>query len=194
MAEVGEGGRAAAALLGSRREEATTSCCGHQKREEEEGKGEVDKRETTDVAEVTMELESVTGGEIAEDQGTGGRQGGPDHVRVWQEGQQVQIQPVGGAGWQYQGKECPVRERREVGQGCARDRRQRVGWEGVLGVQMQKMGYEEVPEGMDKGEWNKRQERGVDLWVTGGGDGALQLQQREDPGAGSGAQRAVQLQ
>ena len=33
----------------------------------------------------------------------------------------------------------------------------------------------------------------MDLWVTGGGEAVLQLQQREDLGAGWGAERAVQL-
>ena len=51
-----------------------------------------------------------------------------------------------------------MRKLREVCEESARDSRQPAGWEGVVGVQMQKMEYEEVPEGADKGEWNRRQE------------------------------------
>ena len=43
--------------------------------------------------------------------------------------------------WQYQGQECPLWERRKVGQGSALDRGQRAGWEGVLGVQIQRVQY-----------------------------------------------------
>ena len=50
----------------------------------------------------------------------------------------MQIQ-TGGAAWQYQGEECSLLERREVGEGSTRDRRKRAGTEEVLGVQMQKM-------------------------------------------------------
>ena len=39
----------------------------------------------------------------------------------------------------------------------------------MLGVQVQALEYEEVPEGTGKGEWKRRQEGGVDVWVTGGG-------------------------
>ena len=60
-------------------------------------------------------------------------------------------------------------------------------------MQLQKIGYE-VPEGTGKGDWNRRQEVGVDLWVTGGGEAVLQLHHREDLEAGWGAKRAVQLQ
>ena len=87
-----------------------------------------------------------------------------------------------------------MREQRKVGEGSTRARRQQAGWEGVLGVQLQKMEYEEVPEGTGKGECNMRQEGGVDLWVTGGGEAVLQLQHREDLGPGWGAERAVQEQ
>ena len=78
-----------------------------------------------------------------------------------------------------------------MGDGSTRDRRQRAGREVVLGLQLQKMGYEEVLKGTRKGEWNRRQEGGVDLWITGGGGAVLQLQHRGDLGAGWGAERAV---
>ena len=60
-----------------------------------------------------------------------------------------------------------------MGGGTARDRKQRAGWEGVLGVQVQEMEhkYMEDPEGTGKGEWHRRQAGGVDVWVTGGGGG-----------------------
>ena len=192
MAEVGEGGRAAAALLWSRRGGVHYELLWPPEEEEEEEIGEGDEREKTDVEEVAMEIELVTGGEIAEHQGTRGRPGGQDNERVWQDQQQVQIQREG-AGWRYQGQECPVRERREVGEGSTRDGRQGVGWEGVLGVRLQRMEYEEVPEGTGRGEWNMRQEGRVDLWVTEGGGAVLQLQHREDLGAAWGAERAAQL-
>ena len=64
----------------------------------------------------------------------------------------------------------------------------------MLGVRVQALEYEEVPEGTGKGEWKRRQEGGVDVWVTGGGgEGVLQLQHRDDLGAGSGAERAVHM-
>ena len=69
-----------------------------------------------------MEGESVTGGREAEDLGSRGRQGGQNKERVWQDVQQVQIQG-GGAEWRYQGQECRVREKREVGEGNAGDRK-----------------------------------------------------------------------
>ena len=47
--------------------------------------------------------------------------------------------------------------------------------EGVLGVQAQALEYEEVPEDTGKGEGQRRQEGGVDVWVTGGGEAVLQL-------------------
>ena len=71
-----------------------------------------------------------------------------------------------------------------MGEGTTRDRELRAGWERVLGVQVQAMEYEEVPEGTGKGEWKRRQEGGVDIWVTGGGEAVLQLQHRDDLGAG----------
>ena len=193
MAEVGEGGRAAEALLSSRQGGAHYELLLPPEGEKEKEEGEGDKRETTGMEAVAMEVESVTGGELAEDQETRGRPGGQDEERVWQEVQQVQIQG-GGTGWQYQGHASPVRERREVGKGSARDRRQRPGWEGVVGVQMQKLEYEEVPEGAGKCDWNRRQETAVGLWVTGGGEGVLQLQRTEDLGARWRTERAVQLQ
>ena len=61
-------------------------------------------------------------------------------------------------------------------------------------MQVQKTEYEDVPEGTGKGEWNRRQEGGVDLWVTGGGEAMLQLQDRKGLGARWGPERAVQLQ
>ena len=85
-----------------------------------------------------------------------------------------------------------MRERRGVGEGTTRDRRLQAGWEGVLGVQVQAMEYEEGSEGRGKGEWKRRQEGAVDMWVTGGGEAVLQLQHRDDSGAGWGAERAVQ--
>ena len=57
-----------------------------------------------------------------------------------------------------------MREKREVAERSTRDKRQRTGWEGILGVQMQKMEYEEIPEGVGKGEWNRRQGGG---WTCG---------------------------
>ena len=54
----------------------------------------------------------------------------------------------------------------------------------MLGVQVQEMEYMDVSEGTGKGEWHRRQAGGVDMWVTGGGDAVLQLQQREDVGTG----------
>ena len=134
----------------------------------------------------------MTGGEIAEGQGMRGRLMRQDEEQLWLNMQQVQIQR-GAAGWRYQEQECRVRNRMEVAEGSARDRRQRAGTEGVLGVQMQKMEYEEVPEGTGKDEWSRRQEGGVDLLMTGGREAVLQLQHREDLRTGWGAKRAVQL-
>ena len=59
------------------------------------------------------------------------------------------------------------------GGGTARDRKLRAGQEGVLGVQVQEMEYMEVPEGTGKGEWHRRQAKGVDVWVTAGGGGRV---------------------
>ena len=92
---------------------------------------------------------------------------------------QIQIQERG-AGWRFQGQEGPTRERRDVGQGTARDRKVTAGWEGVLGVQVQAMEYEDVPEDTGNVEWKRRQEGGVDVRVTGGGEAVLELQHRDD--------------
>ena len=70
-----------------------------------------------------------------------------------------------------------------MGEGTARDRKLRAGLEGVLGLQVQVLEYEEVPEGAGKGEWKGRQEGGLDVWVTGGGEAVLQLQHKDDMGA-----------
>ena len=56
------------------------------------------------------------------------------------------------------------------------------------------MEYDEVQEGTGKVERNRRQERGVDLWVTRWGEAVLQLQHREELGGGWAVERAVQLQ
>ena len=50
-----------------------------------------------------------------------------------------------------------------------------------------------MPEGMEKGEWHRRQAGGVDVWFTGRGEAVLQLQHREDVGTGWGAERAFQM-
>ena len=71
-----------------------------------------------------------------------------------------------------------------MGEGAPRERKLRTRWEGVLGVQLQALEYEEVPEGTGKGEWKRRQEGGVDVWVTGGREAVVQLQHRDDVGAG----------
>ena len=118
----------------------------------------------------------------AEGQGSGGRQGAQDEEQVWQDVHQIQIQETG-AGWQYQGQEGPMRERREVGRAPPVKGKLRAGWERVLGVQVQVMEYEEIPEGTGKGQLKRRQEGGVDVWVTGWGDAVLQLQHRDDLGA-----------
>ena len=78
MAVVDEGGRLAAALLWSRRGGGHYELLRTTEGEEEEEEGEEDKRETTDLGEVAMEVDSVTGGELAEDQGTRGQLGGED--------------------------------------------------------------------------------------------------------------------
>ena len=114
--------------------------------------GEGDGSETADVGEVALEVELE-----AEGQGLGGGQGGQPGEQVWQDVHQIQIKETG-ARRRYQGQEGPMRERREVGEGTARDRKLRAGSEGVLGVQVQAMQYEEVPEGTGKGEWRRRQE------------------------------------
>ena len=112
---------------------------------------------------------------------------------MWQDVHQIQIQGRGERWW-YQGQEGPGRERRELGGGTARDRKLRAGWEGVLEVQVQEMEYVEVPEGTGKGEWQRRQDGGVDVWVTRGGEAVLQLQHKDDVRTGWGAERAVQMQ
>ena len=60
-------------------------------------------------------------------------------------------------------------------------------------MQVQAMEYEEVLENTGKGEWKRRQEGGVDVWVTGGGEAVLQLQHRDDFGARRGVEGAVQM-
>ena len=54
------------------------------------------------------------------------------------------------------------------------------------------MQYEEVPEGTGKGEWKRRQERGVDMWVTGGERRCYSCSTGMTFG-GRGAERAVQM-
>ena len=81
-----------------------------------------------------------------------------------------------------------MRKRREVEEGTARDTKLRAGWEEVLGVQVQAMEYEEVPEGTGKGEPKRRQEGGLDVWVTRGGEALLQLQHGDDMRARWGAE------
>ena len=122
-----------------------------------------------------------------------GKRDRPRSDRVWQDVHQVQIQE-GGGGWRYQGQEGPIRERREVGEGTVRDTKLRARLEGVLGVQVPAMEYVEIPEGTGKAEGNRKQEGGVDVWVTGGREAVLQLQHRDELGAGWGAERAVQIQ
>ena len=151
--------------------------------EAEEG----DRPESTGEEEVALEVELEEEG-----QGTGGGQGGQTEEQVWQDVHQVQTQGRS-AGWLYQGQEGPMRERREVGEGKARDRKLRAEWEGVLVAQVQEMVYEEVPEGTGKGEWQRRQQGGVDVWVTRGGKAVLQLQHKDDVGSRWGAERAVQM-
>ena len=91
---------------------------------------------------------------------------------MWRDVHQIPIQE-GGERWGYQGQEGPGRERRGLGGGTAQDRKLRAGWEGVLGVQVQEMEYMEVPGGMGKGEWHRRQAGGVDVWVKRGGGGGV---------------------
>ena len=50
-----------------------------------------------------------------------------------------------------------------------------------------------MPEGTGKGEWQRRQDGGLDAFATGGGEAVLQLQHRGDVGTGWGAARAVQM-
>ena len=100
MAEVGEGGRAAAALLWSRQAGRHYELLWRPEEEEEEETGEGDEREKTDVEEVGIEMELVTGGEVEGDHGTRVRPGGQNDKLVWQDVQLVQIQL--GFGWSVQ--------------------------------------------------------------------------------------------
>ena len=187
MADVGEGRQTAAALLWSRRGGGHYELRWPPEEEEVAEAGEGDRSETAEVEEVALEVKFE-----AEGQGLEGRQGGQAEERVWQDVHQIQIQE-GGAGWRYEGQEGPMRERREVVEGTARDRKLRARWEEVLGVQVQAMEYEEVPEGTGNGEWKRRQVGGVDVRVSRGGEGVLQLQHRYDLGAGWGAEGAVRV-
>ena len=191
MAEVGEGKRTAAALLWSRRGGGHSELLWPPEGEEGEALPEAeegDGSESTGEEEVALEVELAEEG-----QETGGGQGGQTEEQVWQDVHEIQIQGRS-AGWWYQGQEGPMRERRELGEGTARDRKLLAGWEGVLGVQVQAIEYEEVPEGTGKGEWQRRQDGGVGMWVIGGGEAVLQLQHRDDVGSGWGTERAVQMQ
>ena len=190
MAEVGEGKRTAAALLWSRRGGGLFELLWPPEEEEAEA---VVEAEEEDGAELKDEEEKAREVELAEaGPEKGEEQGGQMEEQVWQDVHQIQIQGRGERWW-YQGQEGPGRERREVGGGTARDRKPRAGWEVVLGVQVQEMEYVEVPEGTGKGEWQRRQAAGVDVWVTGGGEEVLQPQHRDDVGTGWGAERAVQM-
>ena len=170
MAEVGERKRTAALLLWSQRGGRHYELLWPREEEEAEAVAEAEEGDGTKSAgeeEVELEVELVEEG-----QGTGVGQGGQTEEQVWQDVHQIQIRERS-AGWRYQGQEGHVREGREVGEGTAGDRTLRAGWEGVLGVQAQALEYEEVPEGTGKGEWQRRQEGGVDVWVTGGGRGSV---------------------
>ena len=81
--------------------------------EAEEGDG--NESAGQEVVELEVEVEE-------EGQGSGGGQGGQAEEQVWQDVHQIQIQERD-AGWRYQGQEGPWRERREVGEGTARDRK-----------------------------------------------------------------------
>ena len=85
--------------------------------EAEEG----DRNESAGEEEVELEVEVEDEG-----QGSGGGQGGQADEQVWQDVHQLQIQERG-TGWRYQGQEGPMRERREVGESTARDRKLRAG-------------------------------------------------------------------
>ena len=190
MAEVGEGKLTAAVLLWSRRGGGHCELLWPPEEEEAEAVAEAEEGDGT---ESTSEEDQALEVELAEEgQETGDGQGGQTEEQVWQDVHQIQIQRRS-VGWWYQGQEGPVRERRGVGEGTARDRKLGAGWEGALGVQVQAMDYAEVPEGTGKGEWQRRQDGGVDVRVTGEGEAVLQLQQRDDVGTGWGAQRAVQM-
>ena len=170
MAEVGEGKRTAALLLWSRRGGGHYELLWPPEEEEAEAVAEAEEGEGNESAgeeEVELEVEVEEEG-----QGSGGGQGGQADEQVWQDVHQIQIQERG-AGWWYQGQEGPMRERREVGEGTARDEKLQAGWEGVLGVQVQALASEEIPEGTVKGEWKRRQEGGVDVCVNGGGEAVL---------------------
>ena len=140
MAEVSEGKRIAAALLCSRRRGGHYELLWPPEEEEVVEAEEGDGNESAGVEEVGLEVEVE-----AEGQGLGGGQRGQAEEQVWQDVQQIQIQERG-TGWRYQGQEGPMRWRREVGENTTRDRKLRAGWEGVLGVQVQAMQYEEVPD------------------------------------------------
>ena len=187
MAELGEGKRTAGALLWSRRGGSHYELLWPPEEEEVAEAEKGDGNESAGVEEVGLEVVVEVEG-----QGSGGGQRGQDEEQVWQDEHRIHIQERG-AGWRYQGQEGPTRDMREVGEGTTRDRKLRAGWAGVLAVQTQGMEYEEVPEGTGKGEWKKRQEGGVDVWVPGGGEAVLQLQHRDDLGAGWRAERAVQI-
>ena len=134
MAEVGEGKWTAAALLWSRRGGGHYELLGPPEEEEAEAVAVAEEGDGTEPAgeeelALKMELEE-------EGQGTGGGQGGRTEEQVWQDVHQIQIWERN-AGWRYQGQEGPMRERREVGEGTAQDRKLRAGWKGVVGVQVQ---------------------------------------------------------
>ena len=149
MAELGEEKPTAAALLWSRRGGGHFQVLWPPEKEDAEAEAEPEEGDGNESAgEEEVELEV---GVKVEGQGSGGGQGEQVEEQVWQDVHQIQIQERG-AEWWYQGQEGLMRERREVGEGTTRDRKLRAGWEGVLGVQIQMMEYEEVPEGTGKGE------------------------------------------
>ena len=75
------------------------------------------RNESAGEEEVELEVEVEEEG-----QGSGVRQGGQAEEQAWQDVHQIQIQERG-TGRRYQGPEGPMRERREVGEGTARDRK-----------------------------------------------------------------------
>ena len=124
MAEVGEGKRTAAALLWSRRGGGHYELLWPPEEEEAEAVGDAeegDANESAGVEEVELEVEVEEEG-----QGSGGGQGGQAEEQVWQDVHQIQIQQRG-EGWRYQGQEGPMRERRGVREGTARDWKLRAG-------------------------------------------------------------------
>ena len=58
-----------------------------------------------------------------------------------------------GKEWNYRGQERPDSERHYVAEATGHDKRQKEGWEGVLGVQMQGMEHEEELACTGKGTW-----------------------------------------